>query len=58
MSTRVLHFLNKHAILYKYQFEFRQNHSTTMTLAVVIDRITHAIENGEYNYVGCLLRFY
>ena len=40
--------LNKHSILYEYQFGFRHNHSTTIALTVLIDRITHAMENGEY----------
>ena len=56
MYTRVLQFLNKHSILYEYRFGFRQNHSTTLALVVLIDRITHAIENGEY-VLGFFLDF-
>ena len=41
IRTRVLKFLNKHSILYEYQFEFWQNHSTTICDSGCLDRITH-----------------
>ncbi len=35
-------------ILYKYQFGFRENHSTTMALTEIVDNILKDLENGKY----------
>ena len=48
MFTRVQVFLNELQILYKYQFGFRKGHSTYMTHIVSMDKLIHAMENGEY----------
>ena len=48
MFTRVQVFLNELQILYKYQFGFRKGHSTYMAHIVLMDKLAHAIENGEY----------
>ncbi len=42
MYKRLMSFLNKHKILYKYQFGFRKNHSTSMALIEIIGNM--------YNY--------
>ena len=41
-------FIEKHKILYIRQFGFRQNHSTTLALIDIIDKIKSAIDNNEY----------
>jgi hypothetical protein len=56
MYNRLYEFINKHNILYKYQFGFRQSHSTNMALIVLIDKIAEAIDNGEF-VVGVFLDF-
>lgn len=56
MYNRLISFINKHDILYKYQFGFRSNHSTNMALIILIDKITSALENGEL-FVGVFLDF-
>ncbi len=45
---RIILFLNKHNILYKYQFGFRHNHSTSMALIKIIDNIFEDLEKGKY----------
>ena len=48
MYKRVVKFLNKHKILYKYQFGYRENHSTSMDLMKIVDNILHNLEKGKY----------
>ena len=48
MYNRLLEFINKHKLLYRYQFGFRKDHSTYMALIVLIDKITSAMDNGEF----------
>jgi exonuclease III len=48
MYSRILKFINKHNILYKYQFGFRENYSANMAIITLIDKITSAIDNGDY----------
>ena len=47
MYDRLVSFINKHNILYKFQFGFRNKHSTNMALIVLIDKIVSAIDKGE-----------
>jgi hypothetical protein len=56
MYNRLISFINRHKILYKYQFGFRSNHSTNMALILLIDKIASAIEKGEF-VVGLFLDF-
>ena len=56
MFTRVQVFLNELQILYKYQFGFRKGHSTYMAHIVLMDKLIHAMENGEY-VIGIYLDF-
>ena len=56
MYDRLLNFLNKLSIIYEHQFGFRKKHSTHMALLSLIDRLTHAIEDGEY-VIGVFLDF-
>ena len=48
MLNRILKFLNKNSILYKYQFGFRKNHATTHALTEVIDYIYKSLDDGNY----------
>ena len=48
MYDRILKFINKHNLLYRYQFGFRQDHSTFMALIILIDKITAALDNGDF----------
>ena len=56
MYNRILSFINKHNILYKYQFGFRNNHSTNMALVILVDKILSAIDKGDL-VVGVFLDF-
>jgi len=46
MAKRLKDFLTTNSILYKYQFGFRQNHSTVLALIDVIDDIYSHVENN------------
>ena len=48
MYNRVIKFINKHDILYKYQFGFKKGHSTYMPLTIIIDKIVEALDNHEH----------
>ena len=48
MYNRIVKFINKHKLLYEYQFGFRKDHSTYMALIILIDKITEALDNGEF----------
>ena len=56
MYNRLLEFINKHKLLYKFQFGFRQGHSTTMALITLVDHISKALERGDY-VIGIFLDF-
>ena len=48
MLNRLLQFLNKNDILYKYQFGFRKNHATSNALTEVIDHKYKSLDEGNY----------
>ena len=54
MYNRLLNFLNKYNILSINQFGFRKNHSTSLALIHLYDKISTAIDNREYT-VGIFL---
>ena len=56
MYTRLLSFINKNNLLYKFQFGFREDHSPQLALIYLIDKISNALENGEY-VLGVFLDF-
>ena len=56
MYNRLMTFISKHKILYQYQFGFRQGHSTTMAVTVVLDKIISAIDEGNIA-IGVFLDF-
>ena len=54
MNNRVIKFINKHDILYKYKFGFKKGHSTYMPLTIIIDKIVEALEHHEHvNIIMC-----
>ena len=46
--NRLINFLLKNDALYKYQFGFRDKHSTELALILLMDKITAAIDNNEF----------
>ena len=48
MYNQLLSFTNKHKLLYSYQFGFLMNHAPELTLLCLVDKISDALENGEY----------
>ena len=56
MYTRLLNFINRHKILNKLQFGFRNNHSKFMALVVFIENLVDALDNGKCA-VGIFLDF-
>ena len=48
MLNRLLKFLNKNNILYKYQFGLRKNHATTHALTEVTDNIYKSPDERNY----------
>ena len=56
MYTRLVSFFENQKILYNKQFGFRILHSTYMALMLLIDKLTNAIEKGEYG-IGVFLDF-
>ena len=56
MYNRLLDFVNKHGLLYEYQFGFLKGRSTYMALIALVERITTALDNGEY-VIGIFLDF-
>ena len=54
--NRLFEFLKQEDILYDKQFGFRKAHSTDMALTLLLDQISHAMEQGEY-VLGVFLDF-
>ena len=47
MYSRLISFIKKHNILFKYQFGFRKQHSTTLALIEITDNIIKDLEDGK-----------
>jgi hypothetical protein len=56
MYNRLIDFINKHNLLYEYQFGFRKKYSTNMALIALVDRVSSALDNGK-NVIGLFLDF-
>ena len=56
MYKRLIAFVNANNLLYKFQFGFREKHSTYMPLIIILDKITEALDNGNY-VIGIFLDF-
>lgn len=44
---RIFEFINRHGLLYRNQFGFRRNHSTTLALITLIDKIISGFNEGK-----------
>ena len=49
-----MNFIDKHKVLFIYQYSFRRKHSTSLALIDIVDKINFATDNNEYA-VGILL---
>ena len=47
MYDQLLSFINKHKLLYSYQFGFRINHVPKLALSFLVDKISNALEKGN-----------
>ena len=47
MYNHVVEFININTIIYKYQFGFRQKHSTQQAIITLITKITSCIDSGD-----------
>ena len=56
MYNRLIEFLNKNNFFNKYQFGFRNNHSTVMALIVLFENLTEALDKGDCA-IGIFLDF-
>jgi hypothetical protein len=56
MYNRLMSFVNMNKILYKYQFGFRQNHSTALAITILVNHLLSAMDNGDI-VVGTFLDF-
>ena len=56
MFNRLLDFINKHNLLYKFQFGFRPGHNTSHALMILIDKILSGFNDNEMT-IGVFLDF-
>lgn len=56
MYSRLLSFINENKTLYKFQFGFREGHSPDLALIYLVDKISNALENGDF-VLGLFLDF-
>ena len=56
MYARLLSFINNNNILFKFQFGFREGHSPELALIYLVDKLSEALEDGDY-VLGVFLDF-
>ena len=56
MYNRLLSFLNKHKVIYDYQFGFREKYSTYLALITLTEKISNALDQGK-NVIGIFWTF-
>ena len=56
ICKQLVNYLEKHEILYKFQFGFRKGHSTSQAIAEIADNLRNAIDNNLYS-CGVFLDF-
>ena len=56
MYSRLLSFINENKLLYKFQFGFRESHSPNLAIIFLVDKISCALEEGDY-VLGLFLDF-
>ena len=47
MYNHVVEFMDKNNIIYKYQFGFRQKHSTQQAIISLVNKIASCIDSGD-----------
>ena len=55
MYNRLILYINRHGLLYEYQFGFQKGKSTHIALITLIDKITEALDQGELVLVYLLI---
>ena len=53
MYNRLADFIEKHHLLYQFQFGFGKNRSTFMALVILLEKITEALDHSEFDI--CIL---
>lgn len=56
MYKRLISFVNKNNLLYKYQFGFRKGYGTELALVMMVDKISDALDKGKH-VLGLFLDF-
>ena len=56
ICEQLVDYLEKHEILYEFQFGFRKGHSTSQAIAEIADNLRNAIDNNLYS-CGLFLNF-
>ena len=56
MFKRLISFVNEYGLLYQHQFGFRTDHSPNLALIYLIDKVSNALEDGDY-VLGLFLDF-
>ena len=56
ICEKLVNYLEKHKILYEFQFGFRKGHSTSQAIAEIADNLRNAIDNNLYS-CGVFLDF-
>ena len=54
MASYVIDFFENNNMLYKYQFGFRKNHSSSHAIITLVERVSKALDTGKY-VVGVFL---
>ena len=47
MYNNVFNFMNEKELISKYQFGFRQKHSTQQAIITLVDKITKCLDSGD-----------
>ena len=47
MYNNLFNFMNEKDLIYKYQFGFRQKHSTQQAIISLVDTITKSLDSGN-----------
>ena len=48
INNCLIKFIDKHDILYKYQFGFRKSHSTSHAIISLVEKINNALDSGKF----------
>ena len=53
VHNRITKFIDKHNLLYRYQFGFRKQHNTSHALVTLVNELSMALDKG-HSCLGCL----